>query len=101
MLASAGGLVAAFNPGLGPVDTSSLGGLVVHINLVPTGAERSGSEPDTDDRARRAPLALRVLKAVGRWSILAVGLAVSWHTAGWGASGEGLDSNGDAVITGG
>ena len=79
-------------PGLGPVDTSSLGGLVVHTNLVPTGAERSGSEPTTDDRARRAPLALRILMAVGRWSILAVGLAVSWHAAGWGGSGEGLDS---------
>lgn len=91
MLASTGGLVAAFNPGLGPVDTSSLGGLVVHTNLVTTGAERSGSEPTTDDRARRAPLALRVLKAVGRWSILAVGLAVSWHGAGWAGVGEGLD----------
>lgn len=85
------GLVAASSRGW-PVDTSSLGGLVVHINLVPTGAERSGSEPDTDDRARRAPLALRILMAVGRWSVLAVGLAVSWHAAGWGGSGEGLDS---------
>ena len=79
-------------PGLGPVDTSSLGGLVVHTNLVTTGAERSGSEPTTDDRARRAPLALRILMAVGRWSVLAVGLAVSWHRAGGGGSGEDPDS---------